>query len=60
MFFHKKGHLLQAWNPKIFLAVALVTIQPQLTRPLSPNLRQASTLHHQLMEGREEALVEQV
>lgn len=60
VFFHRKGHPLQAWNPKIFPAVAPVTLQLQLTRPLSPNLRQASTLHQQVKEGRVEVLVEQV
>ena len=60
VFFRRKGHLLQAWNPKIFPAVAPVTLQLQLTRPPSPNLRQASTLQQQVKEGRVEALVERV
>lgn len=60
VFFRRKGHPLQAWNPKIFPAVAPVTLQLKLTRPPSPNLRQASTLQQQVKEGRVEALVEQV
>lgn len=58
-FFHKKHHPLQAWNPKIFPAVALATPVRQLTRPLSPNLRQASTLRQRVKEDQVEALVEQ-